>query len=648
MGLATPVRVTPLNHGLYITRLQEAKLIAGYWRVLLSLNNPTQEFEQEFSIKALTDARTRITTAAIRHMPLDRGLLENLRRRMDWLIEEATHENALLSRTRRALLDAGGWVLRGLFGVATSKDVNELREMVLEGQQQTETIKHTVNDLVTNVNLLVADINDTKTAVNKQAKVINEIEVDIVNLFEEVNNTRADVNRNQKATLLEAYVSALERRLEIRRQALEEYRLRRRDLENGKLTESVLSRLDLADTLHQAHEKGYETAPLEWYYTHCLVRPLWKDAEAVSAIVELPLLVDNIQGYHLQSFAYHHPVLGEWVSLVINEYVGYNEETGMMVVLKSCAGHNPTICHKDLAFQQGLPCERALILGVAEGVDACKIRAQAAPEARATQVALNSHVVESTDTSLEIRCQGQATRRDEKGQGSFRVLFNRAGCQVQGSSGWVLEGVEIYDTELETTERIVNTTKIEFPDIPQPNYIEPVHLEQLHQLKGVTYKKLKKLKMGHELLKFTHSTVNTYVIIGLVVAAIITVVVVVYCKYGRSQRIQRVRAACKRLRERVQEHREKIKRRRIEQREQKQVEKEIPNLGITVNELREKYLGHEVPPYLDPLEWLRRQYLSPNPLLPQPTAPDGNPPFHPGTGTTGNDPAERELSTVSV
>jgi len=112
------------------------------------------------------------------------------------------------------------------------------------------------------------------------------------------------------------------------------------------LTETVMLRHHLLSVLREARRQDYVPAEPEWYYEHCLVRPLWESAEGLSYVVELPMASSTVAAYQLDTYPFLRN--GDWYRLVIHERVGYDEEDGTMTVLKQCRGTTPVMCEKNL------------------------------------------------------------------------------------------------------------------------------------------------------------------------------------------------------------------------------------------------------------------------------------------------------------
>ena len=106
------------------------------------------------------------------------------------------------------------------------------------------------------------------------------------------------------------------------------------------------------------------------------------------------------------------------------------------------------LCEKNLRFHSGL-CERALIVGNNEGVDQCSLRADSPAHSAVYPVAINKYVLVTIDDHLELRCEGQQTRRFNVKPEPYLLTFATPDCQLQGVTGWVLDSLAIFQARSE-------------------------------------------------------------------------------------------------------------------------------------------------------------------------------------------------------
>jgi hypothetical protein len=89
-----------------------------------------------------------------------------------------------------------------------------------------------------------------------------------------------------------------------------------------------------------------------------------------------------------------------------NSNVGYEHETGELVVLENCRGQHPTLSEAELSFVQGLDCERSIIVNDAEGMSQCHVTLTDQRDTIVTTINLNEYVVMTNDSKLTVGCGG--------------------------------------------------------------------------------------------------------------------------------------------------------------------------------------------------------------------------------------------------
>ena len=513
-----PVNVTRMDNGLLVTRTNNVKLVSAYWRLFITIKPPTLHVVSNDSFHSVV-AKTQVfvETECGREPFCPNTLKDHLIARLEdlkTLIVKEQIEHLHDHREKRGLFNAGGWLLGKLFGVATASDVSKLRDAVQDGIRQREALRHHVNELTSSYNQLAREANYTRTVLQKHNTVLAQMESDIEAIVSETNANLKRTQRNFKSILMLDLVSLVERRHQLLQDEVHRYRQQRMALEAGHLTESVLPRDDLKQIFRKVDASGYHHVPMDWYYEHSLIRPLWESAEGLSYIVELPMYKQEVTGYKIKTYPFMQSA-GNWVRIVAEDYVGYDEQDGTMVKLKGCQGHYPTVCETDLIFRAGLPCERSLITGNSVGIRSCSVRIEIPKETIVDSVGINYHIVTTLDNSLETRCHGTPTRHPTIIHGSHMVEFVAGRCQLQGSSGWVLKSVDVNQEKLELRDAWVDMKRIEFPVIPELGMLNITLQHQLHQVEGIPIDLLKPMKPLHPLLQSSHASFNTYAVISV-------------------------------------------------------------------------------------------------------------------------------------
>ena len=102
-------------------------------------------------------------------------------------------------------------------------------------------------------------------------------------------------------------------------------------------------------------------------------------------------------------------------------------------------GVEPMLCEKKLRYHSSMRCERSLIIGSKDGLDYCSVNSETPARTYVTPLHIHKYVLTTTDNFVELRCKGQATKQKDISPGSYLLDFFNPSCQLQGSSGWVLD-----------------------------------------------------------------------------------------------------------------------------------------------------------------------------------------------------------------
>ena len=605
--------ITKLDKGLHMTRTLEAGIISAYWRVVVVLKDP-DEFMDGLSRNELQQITRYVVLQKDRPPVIDNGTFDPLLVRLRWLSEQMSVDEGLL-RTKRGLFDAGGWLLGQVFGLATGDEIEELKEMVREGHSQNQAVVHRMNEMSSTLNQLIDSEEKTREYLRAHSTVIANLQRSVAEVMEVANETREETHKLKKMAILNTYVSSVERKYELERRAKFNYREQRMALETGALTETVMPREHLNDILREARRKDLTPATPEWYYEHSLVRPLWETRQGLSYIVELPMTSSNVVGYQLSSFPFRDG--DRWLKMVLHENVGYDQEDGTLTILKQCKGVKPMLCEKNLRFRQGLPCERSLIVADIQGFENCSIRTETPIHTFAYPLGINKFALVTADTYMVLRCQNRKTEKLQINPGSYLLNFYTPKCQLQGSSGWVLDSLGVHQSHQELEANVVDTSGLQLPEIPHLASLPPLVMNELHQIDGVQLHKLTPMPELSPLASLTHENVNSGLIILLfvIVFALILAIGVYYAKQTKPWRrwacVTRCKTCCAKEADKSGEN-----------------EQEVATIGR--GQQQHPALGHPAPAYGpqwvgqypvahmgDHLLLMRQQHLSPNnPVLP--------------------------------
>ena len=172
-----------------------------------------------------------------------------------------------------------------------------------------------------------------------------------------------------------------------------------------------------------------------------------------------------------------------------------------------------------------MECERALIIRNHYGLDKCSVRMESPTRTHTTPMNINEYVLTTVDERIEVRCEGHQTIRVIIPAGSYILTFNAAGCQIQGTSGWILYSLAFHQTKQELDANVINTTDIELPVMPEVKLLPGLIIEELHKVEGVQINKLQPMRPVPSLLTPSHTSVNSYTIMIIKVVIIVVIIV---------------------------------------------------------------------------------------------------------------------------
>ena len=303
--LASASWISSLPDGLKLQVEPDVHVVQGEWTILITIDEPQPPPELLRMVqrirRAILSLRGDAATYLSPYQP-------------DWHIRLQTIESECRtphrwwrrqqqSRTRRGLINAVGLTMNYLFGTATADQVNGLRETVQElvdSQQRiltrfdqfTSILNHTYDEIQMNreqIALLNGKLSKLAIAVHTDLSVI----LQNVKLL----TTRVD---------FETIISQLEDVSHTYVRSHEGWLHRRENLELGRLTENLLPTEVLREPLLSAEEEqAFIIDPIEWYYEHVYIVPMWLDNSLIYR-TRIPVVSGE---------AWHYVKLQQWLPL---------------------------------------------------------------------------------------------------------------------------------------------------------------------------------------------------------------------------------------------------------------------------------------------------------------------------------------------
>ena len=235
------------------------------------------------------------------------------------------------------------------------------------------------------------------------------------------------------------------------------YHRQRTALELSYLTVDILPVQNLQRIIANAKRYNLYAPPLQWYYSHVRIEPLWQNDKILVFRANLPL-TDRFTylRYKLQSWAIPGNSSELKTQLQVPEDVAFHIETGGIFEPTSCMGVRPTICRTGPVYDRSrMQCARGIVTGEERFRRQCLITiTRAQTEATSVQELSPGEVIISKNgENMSLVCKGQAERRINLRRGLF-ILTLPTACRINGR-GWTITGLARRSAQLTVSLPVV-------------------------------------------------------------------------------------------------------------------------------------------------------------------------------------------------
>ena len=356
LSFNTPYTV---KYGVYITGGTQGDAIRtldAVWSLHVIVGRPKQPvqlFQQISRIQAIINS-----SALTRHS--DKSIQASWLQRLQLLDLHLAPAMATDHRHRRGLIDAGGILLRNLFGLATTSQVDISRRLIQQVRIYNHMILHKTNKLI-------SVVNQTFDELVRHRQHIMDLETSISDLYEHIKtwqSVRDVAYKTLRANIrIDNALSVLEQQKLRWTRQLSRYRRQRLALMSGKLTESLLPVTDLNIILTHSRSRGFFAARTVWYYEFVKILPLWEDEDHVVYIAHLPLAGHNSYlRYSIITWPFVIPSTNFTMPLQLPRDIAYDTTGGLMFEPQQCHGWEPEICQTGpLYSKSSLKCIRGVL-----------------------------------------------------------------------------------------------------------------------------------------------------------------------------------------------------------------------------------------------------------------------------------------------
>jgi hypothetical protein len=280
-----PLAITNLPDGIAISGGQQLRQITATWNIYVTLQPPpfpTQLSDQLHGLQQQLDS-----LLAFDDVHDDIQALTVRKRRLLALID-TQHE-----RVKRGLIDIGGTILHGLFGVATNDQLKRF-ELALESvSASSNDIRHTQMALATIVNQTTTNVKELAVHQNHILNQQAAFTIAVQQLATASSNQSKRIRRIEVLTDLDRFMDVIEVAVKQHVAQVQLYHKQRAEMEAGRLTRDLLPQHHLEDILAQASASHDVIHTVEWYYQYLLILPIWQATGSLVYTVEIPLIAPH-------------------------------------------------------------------------------------------------------------------------------------------------------------------------------------------------------------------------------------------------------------------------------------------------------------------------------------------------------------------
>ena len=431
VSAALPGWITPVQDGLQVKIDETARVITGYWTLIITLNEPVVpiEFYEYITEKRLI--LNKISATDIEHRWVREWIhrLDQIEQKLNspnrWW--QGDNDIDSLQRQKRGLFDFIGKASHFLFGTATSKEVNDVKDTLRELGTNQGRIRHDMVRFASVVNHTFDEMNKTR----QMLKDVNDFAIKGLTYTNTALHllqrwTNAFNVRHQWDSIMDQLESLTDYFLD-NHQA---WKTRRGNVEIGRLTESILPPDVLLNMLNLNLPVSSEIiSPYEWYYQNTIVKPLWTDDDIIVFKATLPLVAVDAWR-HLQFQVWPIPLGEHYIRLNLPTSLLHDTRHNTIMLEPTCLGRDPLVCvASSVGSATQYPCVNSLLQHEPKYDDKCYITVSHTPDvannvlklARVKTVpgelvfphldwvyaiGFNEYVLSTLGTELTLQCYG--------------------------------------------------------------------------------------------------------------------------------------------------------------------------------------------------------------------------------------------------
>lgn len=471
---------TKLEDGLLILDGQDLKAINAEWTLLMAVEQPPmpKELVQNVELldKLINQRKTRETVASM------------ILRKWDFQLARVYARTGLSKtpdhRQKRALLGFLGPILHSILGVVSDSEMQAYSSALVSLRGEQKEIVHRQNDFLSILNHTQMRVRQNTENLNGVIKVLNSTTKLVNELYRQMVLGKEVSVKHGFTLQLEVLFGHVETMINMYMEDSNRYLHQYASLELGRLTEELLPMEKMEEIIGLAERTTpgvTSLRPVQWYYQHLLITPLWLPGKILAYKVVLPLVEPkNYIRYELMSWPVPYNDSNITAQLEVPSQVAIDTSTGSVFTPHRCVGTRPPACRTGPIFLSSKwKCTRGILTDRKDLLAECPLtlRRQKKLETVA-EIYPGEYVVQTWKTSVVQQCLGKHGSSVELSAGTYHVQVPE-GCRIQGD-GWVLPGML-----KRTMNRTLLSRKIEVPVLSLTELIPEEVAHRILSVKGL-------------------------------------------------------------------------------------------------------------------------------------------------------------------
>ncbi len=382
------------------------------------------------------------------------------------------------ARVRRGLFDFIGDISNKNFGTATEEEVRDCKRQIRMIRGTNQKIVHVVKNLITVVNQTYDELKanrqhilDIENYITKVATEMGAMEAHLATQIDQLVMLRLEAQIDRTLSELEVIYHNWERQIDL-------YKRQRASLEMGRLTEEILPNPELDLILKAGRRAGFHAAPIQWYYEHLRIQPMWEIPRELVFRVEIPF-TDGVIYLRYQIWTWSVPGnMSEFRTRVkVPADVAYDTNTGGLFVPTGCIGYHPMICRTGAIYdREKFKCPRGILSGEKELRQYCHVNIVKNPGdvLSIQELTPGTFAILTSGEYCAVYCSGQPNTKIDLTNG-LHVVQLRTGCQMKGR-GWLISSIITRNSEVSIKLRVVKVPPLIISDM-LPEHVVAQHFE---------------------------------------------------------------------------------------------------------------------------------------------------------------------------